>query len=133
LATTAPSPAADNTPGAVEQSGSNPVPQDPSPGKLHLSDAQRERIRQALATKATDVEFTAKTAQSAKDYTPKIGAKLPKGIKPHALPPDLARQVPDVADYGYSKIKGQILLMNEMTGEIAEIIPETQAQTTGQN
>jgi hypothetical protein len=37
-----------------------------------------------------------------------------------------------VADYGYSKMKDQILLVNELTGKIVEIIPETQPETTGQ-
>jgi hypothetical protein len=46
-------PAADNTRGAVEQSGGNVVPQNPSPPQLHLNDAQRERIRQTLLTKHT--------------------------------------------------------------------------------
>jgi hypothetical protein len=33
---------------------------------------------------------------------------------------------------GYSKMKNQILLVNEMTIKIANIIPGTQPQTTGQ-
>jgi hypothetical protein len=132
LATSALAPAADNTRGAVEQSGGNLVPQNPSPPQLHLSDAQRERIRQILLSKDTEVEFKLKTTQSAKDFTPKIGAELPKGVKPDGLPSDLTQQIPELADYGYSKMKDQILLMNEMTGKIVDIIPETQPQTTGQ-
>jgi hypothetical protein len=132
LATSALAPAADNTRGAVEQSGGNLVPQNPSPPQLHLSDAQRERIRQILLSKDTEVEFKLKTTQSAKDFTPKIGAELPKGVKPDGLPSDLTQQIPELADYGYSKMKDQILLVNEMTGKIVDIIPETQPQTTGQ-
>ena len=49
--------AADNTRGAVDLSGGNVVSQNPSLPKLHLNDAQRERIRQALLTKDTEVEF----------------------------------------------------------------------------
>jgi hypothetical protein len=44
----------------------------------------------------------------------------------------LTQQIPELADYGYAKLKDQILLVNAMTGEIVEMIPETQAQTTGQ-
>jgi hypothetical protein len=124
-------PAADNTRGAVEQSGGNVVPQNPSPAALHLNDTQRERIRQELLTKHTEVEFRLKTTQAAKNFTPKIGAKLPTGVKPDGLPSDLTQQIPQLADYGYAKMKDQILLVNEMTNEIAEIIPETQPQTAG--
>jgi hypothetical protein len=124
-------PAADNTRGAVEQSGGNVVPQNPSPAALHLNDAQRERIRQTLLTKHTEVEFRLKTTQAAKDFTPKIGAKLRTGVKPDGLPSDLTQQIPQLADYGYAKMKDQILLVNAMTNQIVEIIPETQPQTAG--
>jgi hypothetical protein len=131
LTMSAVAPAADNTRGAVEQSGGNVVPQNPSVPALHLDDAQRERIRQTLLTKHTEVEFRLKTTQAAKNFTPKIGAKLPTGVKPDGLPSDLTQQIPQLADYGYAKMKDQILLVNEMTNQIAAIIPETQPQTTG--
>lgn len=115
------------TAGAVEQSDGNLVPQNPSLPKLHLNDAQRERIRQTLLTKNTEVE-----TKSAKNFTPKIGAKLPEGVNPDGLPSELTQQIPQLADYWYSKMKDQILLVNGLTGEIVEIIPETQPQTTGQ-
>ena len=131
-ATSALAPAADNTRGAVEQSGGNIVRQNPSLPQLHLSDAQRERIRQTLLIKHTEVEFRLKTTQSAKDFNPKIGAALPKGVKPDGLPSELTQQIPQLADYGYAKMKDQILLINAMTGKIVDIIPETQPQTSGQ-
>jgi hypothetical protein len=133
LATSALAAAADNTRGAVEQSGGGLVPQNPALPKLHLNDAQRERIRQTLLTKHTEVEFRLKTTQSAKDFTPKIGAQLPNGVKPDGLPSELTQQIPELADYGYSKMKDQILLVNAMTGKIVDIIPEMQPQTNGQN
>ena len=74
-----------------------------------------------------------KTTKSAKDFTPTIGAKLPDGVKPDGLPSELIQQMPQLADYGYAKMKDQILIVNELTGKIADIIPETQPQTTGQN
>jgi hypothetical protein len=118
-------PAADNTRGAVQQSGGNLVPQNPSLPKLHLNGTQREQIRQILLTKDTEVEFKLKATKSAEDFMPKIGAELPKGVKPDGLPSELTQQIPQLADYGYSKMKDQILLVDEMTGKIADIIPET--------
>ena len=128
LTMSAVAPAADNTRGAVEQSGGNLVPQNPSPAALHLNDAQRQRIRQSLLTKDTEVEFRLKTTKPAKDFTPTIGAKLPTGVKADGLPSELTQQIPQLADYGYAKMKGQILLVNEMTNKIAEMIPETPPQ-----
>jgi len=132
LAINALAPAADNTRGAVEQSGGIVVPQNPSMPALHLSAAQREQIRQTLLTKHTEVGFKLKTTKPAKDFTPKIGATLPPGVKPDGLPSELTQRIPELADYGYSKMKDQILLVNEMTGKIVEMIPETQPQAAGQ-
>ena len=95
LAMSALAPAADKTRGAVEQSGGSLVPQNPSLPKLHLNGAQRERIRQTLLTKHTEVEFRLKTTQSAKDFTPKIGAMLPKGVKPDGLPSEFDSADPE--------------------------------------
>ena len=132
LATTAGVPAADSIRGAVEQSGGNLVPQNPSLPNLSLSDAQREQIRQTLLTKHTEVEFKLPTTKSAKDFMPEIGAALPTGVKPDGLPSELTQQIPQLRDYGYAKMKDQILLVNAMTGKIADVIPETQPQTSGQ-
>ena len=132
LATTAAAPAAENARGAVEQSGVAKVPQNPQLPKLNLSEAQRQKIRQVLLSKNSQIEFHLKTTKKAKDFTPTVGAKLPKGIKPDGIPSELSQQIPQLADYGYAKMKDQILLVNAMTGKIAEIIPETRPQTTGQ-
>jgi hypothetical protein len=131
LLAASPSTAADKTSGAVEQSGDNIVPQNPSLPKLHLSEAQREQVRQALFTKHTEVEFKMKATKPAKDFNPQIGAKLPSSVKPDGMPSELLQKVPQLRDYGYAKMKDQILLVNAMTGKIAEIIPEMR-QTTGQ-
>jgi len=124
--------AADANRGGVELSGGNHVPQNPSPPKISLNAGQREQIRKALLTKHTEVEFRLKSTKSAKDFTPRVGAKLPKGVKPDGLPSELTQKIPALADYGYAKMKDQILLVDAMSGKIAAVIPETQPQTTGQ-
>src|SRR4029079_5456403 len=131
LSTSAVALATDNAHCAVMQSGGS-VSENPSLPKLNLTAAQREQVRQVLLTKHTEVEFRLKATKSAKDFTPKIGAKLPKGVKADGLPSELTQKIPQLADYGYAKMKDQILIVNELTGEIAEMIPETQPQTTGQ-
>jgi hypothetical protein len=125
-------PAGDNARGAVQQSTGNSVPQTPTLPRLSLSGAQREQIRKTLLTKHTEVEFQLKESKAAKDFNPQVGAPLPKGLKADGLPSELTQQIPQLADYGYVKMKDQILLINELNGKVAEIIPETQPQTTGQ-
>jgi hypothetical protein len=121
-----------NNRGAVEQTGGNKVSQNPSLPKLSLNDAQREQVRQTLLTKHTEVEFKMKTTKPAKDFNPQLGAKLPSAVKPDGMPSELLQKVPQLRDYGYAKMKGQILIVDAMTGKIAEIISEKPAQTTGQ-
>jgi len=125
-------PAAENSPGGAVMQGGDNISQSPSLPKLNLNTAQREQVRQTLLTKHTEVEFRLKATKSAKDFTPTIGTKLPKGVTPDGLPSDLIQKIPQLADYGYVKMKDQILIVNELDGKIAEIIPETQSQTTGQ-
>jgi hypothetical protein len=125
-------PAAENSHGGAVGQGKDSISQTPSLPKLNLNTAQREQVRQALLTKHTEVEFRLKATKSAKDFTPKIGAKLPKGVKPDGLPSDLTQKIPQLADYGYAKMKDQILIVNGLDEKIAEIIPETQPQSTGQ-
>ena len=132
LAAPAASPAADTTRGAVELSGGTKVPQNPKLPKLNLTDAQRAQIRQVLSAKNSQVEFKLKTTKKAKDFNPQIGAKLPKGVKPLGIPSELTQKIPQLADYGYAKLKDRILIVNAMKGKIAAIVPLPQAQTTGQ-
>ena len=132
LAPTLAAPAADNTRGAVEQSGGNIVPQKPSLPNLNLNDAQRRRISRVLTPANSQIEFKMKTTKTAKSFNPQIGAKLPASVKPLGIPSELTQKIPQLANYGYDKMKGQILLVNAMTGKIAAIIPVQQPQTTGQ-
>lgn len=124
--------AADNARGAVQLSGGAVVPQKPSLPQLHLSGAEREQIRKTLLTKHSEIEFKLKKTKAAKGFTPAVGAKLPKGVKPDGLPSELTQRIPQLADYGYAKMKDQILIVDAMSRKIAEIIPETRPQTTGQ-
>ena len=104
--------------------------QNPSLPKLYLDTTQREQVRQALLTKHTEVEFRLKATKSAKDFTPTIGAKLPKGVAPDGLPSELIQRIPQLADYGYAKMKDQILIVNELDGKIAGLRSKNAASAT---
>lgn len=124
LAMTVAAPAAD-TRGAVELSGGSNVPQNPSPPKLNLTDAQRDTIRTAVLTQHTEVEFNEKSTKPAKDFTPAVGDKLPAPIKATPIPQALLTQLPQLADYDYVKVKNQILIVNMMNKTIVDVFPET--------
>jgi len=111
-------------PGAVIQSVPPPVAQNPSPPPLQLSDQQKARIKQVLKGKNTEVTFSLKTTKPAQSFNPTIGAKIPPVLKAHALPPPLIYEMPALKQYTYLKFKGQVLIINPMTGKIVDIFPE---------
>jgi hypothetical protein len=124
-ATVVAAPAAEHN-GAVELSGGNDVLQNPTLPKLNLTNAQREQIRRVLLTEPTEVEFRMASTKSAKSFTPSVGAKLPPSIKPMGMPEAVRSQVPQLANYGYAKVKDQVLIVNAMTGKIVDMFSETQ-------
>jgi len=113
-------------PGAVELSNGTKVAQNPSLPKLNLTNMQREQIRKAVLTEQNEVEFRLKATRSAKDFTPAVGAKIPKGVKAQSLPTPVLSQMPELRDYLYVKMKDQVLIVNGMTNQIVDMFPETQ-------
>lgn len=116
-------------PAAVELSGGTRVAQHPSLPKIHLENAQREQIRRAVLTEPTEIEFRLNSTKAAKSFTPAAGAALPKGLVPNSLPPAVLAKLPRLRDYGYVKMKGQILIVNALTRRIVNVFPETRPLT----
>jgi len=112
-------------PGDVVQSVPPPVSQKPQLPPLTLSDDQRAKIKQALSGKNTEVSFLLKTTKPTASFEPAIGAKIPPGLRAHALPPPLIYEMPMLKRYTYLKFKGQVLIVNPMSGQIADMFPET--------
>lgn len=111
--------------GAVELSNGAAVAQNPKLPKLNLTDVEREQIRKGVARENTEVEFNLKATKAAKNFIPAVGDKLPKGVKGHSLPPTVLRQLPQLSDYKYVKMKGEVLIVNAMTKMIVDLVPET--------
>ena len=111
-------------PGAVIQSVPPPVAQDPSPPPLQLTDEQKAKIKQVLRGENTEVTFSLKTTKPTQSFNPTIGAKIPPPLKAHTLPPSLLNEMPALKQYTYLKFKGQVLIINPMTGKIVDIFPE---------
>ena len=121
-----PSPAQPKMQGAVELSNGTNVPQNPSLPKLNLTNTQREQIRKTVLTERNEVEFRLKATKSAMDFTPTVGATLPKGVKAQSLPTRVLSQIPELRDYMYVKMKDQVLIVNGMTNKIVDSFSETQ-------
>ncbi len=126
LGGTAISQAQPNAQGAVELSNGTKVPQNPSLPKLKLTNAQREQIRKTVLTQHNEVEFRLKATKAAENFTPAVGAALPKGVKAQSLPTQVLSQMPELRDYLYVKMKDQVLIVNGMTNKIVDMFSETQ-------
>jgi hypothetical protein len=93
---------------------------------LHLTDADRQKIRAALADQDTEVTFQLKNTKPLKEFKPTLGEKLPPHLPEHALPNALLQQLPVLKDYKYTKVNNQVLIINPMTKKIVDMFPETQ-------
>jgi Protein of unknown function (DUF1236) len=112
-------------PGAMTQSTSPTAAQKPRVPPLALSQAQRERIRQAVSSQDTEVTFALKGAKSAEGFEPSVGAKVPSTLKLHPLPQPLTYQMQALKRYTYIKFKHQVLIVNPMTRKIVDMFSES--------
>jgi len=87
---------------------------------------QREQIRKTVLTEHNEIEFRLKSTKPANDFSPAVGATLPKGVKAQSLPAPVLAQMPELRDYMYVKMKDQVLIVNGMTNKIVDMFPETQ-------
>jgi hypothetical protein len=92
-------------PGAVSQTGRPAVSQNPSLPPLQLSPAQRAKIQQAVSSEDTEVSFALKSAKSAQNFQPSVGAKVPGAVKLHPLPRPLVNEMEPLKRYTYVKFK----------------------------
>jgi hypothetical protein len=116
--------AAQDRSGSLVQSIPPPVSQNPAVPPLHLSDAERAKIQQALSQQNTEVSFELKQAKPSENFEPSVGAAVPKGLKPHPLPRPLIYEIPQLKRYTYLKFKHQVLIVNPMNNKIVDVFPE---------
>jgi hypothetical protein len=66
----------------------------------------------------------AKTHQSTpKDFTPALGASVPRSLHQHAFKPDIAREVPALKHFFYAYTDREIVLIDGMARKVAAVIP----------
>lgn len=108
----------------VPQSVPPGVPVNPPSQALKLTDAQRARIQQVLATQDTEVSFELTETKDTKSFQPKVDAKLPKELKAEAFPQPLNTEIPQVRNFGYLKFKDDILIIDLMTDKIVDMFTQ---------
>jgi hypothetical protein len=108
----------------IIQSKGAGVPVSGTVSALNLSDAQRQRIVEVLSTKDTDVDLNLKEHKDSKSFEAKIDEKLPKDFKGQAFPLPLITEMPAIRQYEYLKFKGDVLVVNPLTGKIVDKFPE---------
>jgi hypothetical protein len=94
---------------------------------LKLTDAQRQKVRAAVADDKTDITFKDNDTKDFKDFSPKLGETVPAKLPMQVMPPDLAASLPLVANYSYMKMKGQVLIVDPVTKKIVDLFPVTQS------
>ena len=117
-------PASQDARKVVIQSKGPGVPVGGTVAPLHLSDAQRARIAEVLATKDTEVDLNLKEHKDSKSFEARIDEKVPKDLKAQAFPLPLITEMPATREYAYLKFKGEILIVNPLTGKIVDMFPE---------
>jgi hypothetical protein len=81
---------------------------------LQLSDQQRRKIQDALVT--------AHSAQKAPDkFEAKVGEKVPTKLKFDAMPAPLINQEPVLKQYDFVKLENDLLVVDPMGGDPAQI------------
>jgi len=114
LAAMAPAVAAEN--GVPTYTVAGKVPPKPP---LKLTDAQKARVVQAIKGENTLVKVP-------EGFTPAIGAHVPiqSKLPGHPLPRPLVYEVPVLKNYYYVKLDDQVLIVDPMTKQVAEIVKE---------
>lgn len=95
------------------------------PEPLHLTDSQRQQVRQAVMQRDTETTFQLKATKPLKNFAPKVGEKIPPHLPAHAFPATLQSDVPTLANYKYVRVKGKVLIVNPMTKKVVDMFSET--------
>src|SRR4051794_16333060 len=104
--------------GAQSPVSSNTVAgQVPPKPPLKLTDAQKQRVAQAINGKDTLVKLP-------EGFTPVIDAKVPsqKKLPEHPLPRPLVYEIPALRNYYYVQLDDKVLIVDPMTEKVAEIV-----------
>jgi hypothetical protein len=98
------------------QINSEPVAREATNGPLKLSEQQKEAVIRA----AVDAKSYQKTP---KEFTPAVGATVPKEVYQHAFKPEIAREMPTLKHYWYAYLDREIVLIDAVQKQVVAVIP----------
>ncbi|MGH6770055.1 MAG: hypothetical protein ACRECO_13650 [Xanthobacteraceae bacterium] len=94
------------------QTNSQPIAREP----LKLS----EQDKQAVIAAATEADTHQNTP---KEFTPAVGALVPKEVYLHGFKPEIASKVSTLKHYWYAHLDREILLIDAMQSKVVALIP----------
>jgi len=102
---------------AASASVGNDRVQSPKKPALHLTDAQRKIVIDAVSWRDTGDKLPA-------GFSPVVGADIPTQAKlpSHPVPSPASDRIPALKNYYYAKMPDKVLLIDPMTRKVAEVI-----------
>jgi hypothetical protein len=88
-----------------------------------------EPEKTAIITAVLEAKSHQKTP---KDFSPTIGASVPKSVFIHGFKPEIAERIPELKQYWYAHTDEGIVLVDASQTKVAAVIPIPQSVTTGQ-
>jgi len=85
-------------------------------GPLKLSEQDKATVIKA-AVEAKSHQDTPK------EFTPAVGAPVPKEVYSHAFKPEIAREMPALKHYEYAYLDREIVLIDGMQKKVVAVIP----------
>jgi len=110
----------------VAQTNSQPAAREATKGPLELSEQDKAAVIEA----ALDAKSHQKTP---KDFTPTVGASVPRSVFLHGFKPDVVGKVPALKEYWYAYTDAEIALVDALQTTIVAVIAiPAPAVSTGQ-
>ncbi len=101
---------------SAAQTSSPPSPGATTNDPLELSEQDKVVvIRAAVETKSHQ--------KTPKDFTPAVGASVPKSVFIHAFKPEVALKLPALKNYWYAYLDREIVLIDAMQNKVVAVIP----------
>ena len=108
------------------QTSSEPAAPEATKSPLKLSEQEKAAVIRAV--------FEAKSHQETpKQFTPAVGASVPKEVYVHGFNPEIARQVPVLKQYWYAYLSREVVLIDGLQTKVVAVIPlPTPSESVGQ-
>jgi hypothetical protein len=93
---------------------------------LNLTDEQKKAVVEAVVERKAH-------QPTPKEFKPELGARLPRTVEIHSMPPRLVTEVPALKEYMYAHLDRDIVIVDALQKKVVGLIPlpENLAQDSG--